>query len=165
MKLSLFSPGLPALCLAFAVTALGTTVSTPAAAVGVSTPGSACSPFGQPSTASLTSISVNQTGVGNRDASISRKVICPVVRARDGNGVVVYVDGRAAEDAAVGCTLYSYNFNGELRASKGFVAKTATFDQRLELSATEAPSYAYLSLACSLPSLERGKVLGVLTVD
>jgi len=132
----------------------------------LTTPGSACKVFGSsPSAAGLSAIGSTQAGTTNGDLQLSRSVICPVVRQGDQDGVTVYVDGQASEAAPVSCILYSYNYDGTLKASKGFVEKRAQFDRSVSLSAAEAPLYAYLNVVCSLPGLHRAKIFGVLTSD
>jgi hypothetical protein len=132
----------------------------------VMTPAAACRPFGKPSAAALSANASNQRGTDNRDLNLARTIICPVVRNSDSDGVTVFVDGEStADDAPISCLLYSHNFDGTELASKGFVERNRIFDTPLALSAAEAPFFAYLNVVCTLPSLSRGTIFGVLTID
>ena len=92
-------------------------------------------------------------------------MICPINRLGDSDGVHVYVDGTTSNGAGVSCVLYSYNFDGTLRSTKGFVEHAATFDHFVDFTEAEAPLYAYMNAVCSLPPKGFGSIIGVVAVD
>lgn len=147
-----------------ALAAMGTSAPAMASSV-VASPGSECKTFGAGNTNSLAAITPTQSGMRNYDLSISRTVICPVNRMGDSDGVSVYVDGTTSNGAGVSCVVYSYNYDGTLRASKGFVEHGATFDHPVVFTAAEAPIYSYLNAVCSLPPKGYGSIIGVVTLD
>ena len=130
----------------------------------LSTHASACKPYGTPADAALASIGSDQSGTYNADytTQIARKVICPLARAAGTDGATVWVDGEASAEAAISCIVYSYNFDGTLRASKGTLGNKKPFDNAVQFDASEAPYWARLSMVCSLPPLMKAKLYGAL---
>lgn len=146
--------------------AAATTPVTASAAeqIVLSTHAAACKPYGTPADAALASIGSDQSGIYNADytTQITRKVICPLARAAGSDGATVWVDGEASAEAAIGCIVYSYNYDGTLRASKGTIGNKTPFDNAVHFDSTEAPYWARLSLVCSLPPLHKAKLYGAL---
>lgn len=146
--------------------ATATTPVTASAAeqIVLSTHAAACKPYSTPSDAALTSIGSDQSGIYNADytTQLTRKVICPLARAAGTEGATVWVDGEASAEAAIGCIVYSHNYDGTLRASKGIVGNKKPFDNAVQFDSSEAPYWARLSMVCSLPPMMKAKLYGAL---
>jgi len=100
----------------------------------------------------VTDIDYLASGTRNINAS-PRSIICPLVRAPTStNSAAVYVDGYHSGSQTTTCTLYSYNYNGTYLGSVSFTQTgSGAFDRYLSLPAPQAPTYATLSVLCTIP--------------
>jgi hypothetical protein len=165
---SLRYPVIPTLAV-LTCAALAWSAPLPAHAVElISTPASMCKPYGQDDLDSQLAMDSQAARLANSHATATQAVICPVVRQTAVGGAIVYVDGAVDNGATLDCTLYSYDHEGSFIASKSFSKSgpgyTVSFDQRLQLEASEAPMSAYLSTVCWLPPQARGRLFGVLSI-
>jgi len=132
----------------------------------MNTDGSQCRAYGWTTTLDLLAVNVDWKGVTNHDHTMTRSVICPVVRYSDSPSIKVYVDGFVNSGYSIGCTLYSHDFDGTYKGSTSFTRNgnvtPGTFDVPLELP--QATSFSYQSVVCSMPPYLQGGIFGVIAL-
>jgi len=125
-------------------------------AVNANTSGTICRNY---NAAEVTDIDYLTVGTRNLNAS-PRYVICPLVSAAIGNAATgVYVDGFAASGRTISCTLFSYDYHGNLLGSNSFPsAMSGQFDVYLSVPGTY---YGGLSVLCLLPPSTQGIIYDI----
>lgn len=77
----------------------------------------------------------------------------------------VFVDGQNLNGASTSCALLSINFNNVVLGSASATSSAANFDMALSLPASQAPTFAYFLVSCSVPGNANGRLLGVTSVQ
>lgn len=107
-------------------------------------------------------LNFTQSGVINNSPTQSRKIICPIARASAGvDSTTVFIDGEALFGSKISCGIYSFHYDGTMRAQKS-VSGTGLFDVSVTFTVQEAPTYTYLSMICTLPSQGHGTLFGAI---
>lgn len=126
----------------------------------LSTPGTSCAAY---NAGQALDIDYLAQGVRNANAA-PRSVVCPIVRHPvTGPAQTYYVDGSNLNGACTSCTVYAYNFTGQLLSSSSFNQCGATYDQPVSLPTVSF--WNFVSVVCTLPASYNGVVFGAFAVD
>lgn len=130
----------------FAWLSLG--VSSVAHAVDTITPGSACQPYFGP-----TASKIDAQGDGVFTGVAAVWVTCPIVRTTSAATAVNPAHVNFFNNGGtVSCTLFSYEWNGELKgANQGSTTTTGDTFLTLKLPASASSKFSHLSVVCQLP--------------
>jgi hypothetical protein len=97
-------------------------------------------------------------GVSNPDI-IDHDVECPVVFSGDTGWVSTYVDGDNVSGTTTNCTLFDYDYKGNVVASGAISSSVSPFDFNVALDASS--TFDYFILRCSLRASNRNTIRGV----
>lgn len=148
--------------MAAALAALSAALATPAHAINATTPASTCRPYALEDAAALAAHRITPNYTYNADPVNPRRVICPVIRNADADGVTVWIRGAVVGNARINCTVVSYQFNGTLLlAVNRFGAPPFSFP----FTALQAPPFGHLNAVCTLPPANQGRLFQLHTVD
>lgn len=122
----------------------------------ITVPASACEVRGPRWTGSQTPPLTRFAGYLSGNSAWTTEVVCPLPRYSDGGPVEVHVDGRVSAQGWLECAVEGRNYNGVGTGGVPFTifgnGTTRTFDQPVDLTESQAPHWAYLTLICTLGS-------------
>ena len=134
-----------------------------AQALLLTTPASACRPYPAEDPAALAWIRHEPGAVYNADPVNVRRVICPVMRNADANGLTVWIRGAASVNMI--CTLLSYQVDGALLQAASALSNTNPFAQTFVVGPNQAPPFGHLNAVCGLPPAGRGRLFQLDAAD
>lgn len=133
-----------------------------AGATNINTHGASCQNY---ATYSPTDLSRFSDGIRNVSANTGY-VLCPIARsplsAASGG---FYIDGSNRNGGVTSCSIFTYEYNGTLKAIKSFTSSAARYDQFLSFTNVELPYGAYVSMLCSLPASSNGVLWGITAIQ
>ena len=106
-------------------------------------------------------------GVHNTNPDRPLDVVCTIPRSprTTDTGGIFYVDGDNFNGASTTCVLYSYDYTGTYLGQTSATSFDAHFDMALTLPAAQVPTWAYISIRCTLPPHSNGLLRGVASVQ
>lgn len=147
----------------------------PAHALNLTTPASACRPYNDFRGEDIEALAFHEVQPGytaNTDPDRLHRVLCPIARFGDGNGVTVLIRGHKLPTlhAPLYCTVYSYRPG--VRGALKFIRLSApsgspSFVMTFTFTAEEAPAEGYLNAVCDVyPERDtQGRLFHFQTVD
>lgn len=148
----------PSIGLALSIATLASISGTPgtAYAVNANIPGTACHSLN----ASYDSQMLYSAHTISSLATSSQDIICPLVRSPSSStaAVNVFVDGYASAGYTIGCTLYSYDYQGNLLGAATFTGNTGFFDSYLSVP---GDLWSTATVLCLLPPSVKGSIYDV----
>lgn len=148
--------------MAAVLAALSAALATPAHAINATTPASTCRPYPVENAAALAAHRITPNYTYNADPVNARRVICPIVRNADANGVTVWIRGTVLAGSSINCTVASYQFNGAFLFA---INRVGAPPFAFPFTAAQAPAFGHLNAVCTLPPANRGRLFQLHTVD
>ena len=145
--------------------ALTAVLTAPAHAINVTTPASNCRPYPFETSSALAVLRFHPQATYSIDPVNTRRLVCPITRNADANGVTVWIRGSTAPGVTMSCTVYSYQFDGTLLHWIPVTAGGAPFAMPFAFNALQAPAFGHMNAVCSLPAAQRGRLYQLHTFD